>query len=487
MKALQNILFGVKLREVVGTTKQNIATIQIDSRKVSKDAVFVAIKGGKSDGHAFIDTAIEKGATVIVCEQKPAVLNGSVTYIIVENAQEAVAIMAHQFYDEPSTKLKLVGVTGTNGKTTVATLLFKLFNELGHTCGLISTIENHIGKNIVPATHTTPDPIQLNALLQQMVLAGCTHVFMEVSSHAIHQHRITGLQFVGGAFTNITHDHLDYHQTFEAYLEVKKTFFDQLPSAAFALSNLDDKNGAKMLLHTKAKKLSYALHAPANYKGKILENLLSGLVININDIEVHCRLIGTFNAYNLLAVYGIAIELGEKPQEVLVVLSALTGAEGRFDYIVSKENIIGIVDYAHTPDALENVLTTIAKLRKGNETVITVVGCGGDRDKTKRPIMAQVACDLSNKVFFTSDNPRSEDPNEIIKDMEQGLTSAAKRKYINIVDRKEAIKAAISFAKAGDIILIAGKGHEKYQDIQGIKHDFDDKKILENLFNDLAK
>jgi UDP-N-acetylmuramoyl-L-alanyl-D-glutamate--2,6-diaminopimelate ligase len=487
MKALQNILFGVKLREVIGSTQQTIATIQIDSRKVSKDALFVAIKGVKSDGHAFIDTAIEKGATVIVCAQKPTTLNSAITYIIVENAQEAVAIMAHQFYDEPSTKLKLVGVTGTNGKTTVATLLFKLFNELGYTCGLISTIENHIGKNIVPATHTTPDPIQLNALLQQMVLAGCTHVFMEVSSHAIHQHRITGLQFVGGAFTNITHDHLDYHQTFEAYLEVKKTFFDQLPSAAFALSNLDDKNGAKMLLHTKAKKLSYALHAPANYKGKILENLLSGLVMNINDIEVHCRLIGTFNAYNLLAVYGIAIELGEQPQEVLVVLSALTGAEGRFDYIVSKENIIGIVDYAHTPDALENVLTTIAKLRKGNETVITVVGCGGDRDKTKRPIMAQVACDLSNKVFFTSDNPRSEDPNEIIKDMEQGLTSAAKRKYINIVDRKEAIKAAISFAKAGDIILIAGKGHEKYQDIQGVKHDFDDKQILENLFNDLAK
>ena len=487
MKALQNILFGVKLREVIGSTQQNIAAIQIDSRKVEKEGVFVAIKGVKSDGHAFIDTAIENGATVIVCEQKPTTLNSAITYIIVENAQEAVAIMAHQFYDEPSTKLKLVGVTGTNGKTTVATLLFKLFNELGYTCGLISTIENHIGKNIVPSTHTTPDPIQLNALLQQMVLAGCTHVFMEVSSHAIHQHRITGLQFVGGAFTNITHDHLDYHQTFEAYLEVKKTFFDQLPSAAFALSNLDDKNGAKMLLHTKAKKLSYALHAPANYKGKILENLLSGLVMNINDIEVHCRLIGTFNAYNLLAVYGIAIELGEQPQEVLVILSALTGAEGRFDYIVSQENIIGIVDYAHTPDALENVLTTIAKLRKGNETVITVVGCGGDRDKTKRPIMAQVACDLSNKVFFTSDNPRSEDPNEIIKDMEQGLSSAAKRKYINIVDRKEAIKAAISFAKAGDIILIAGKGHEKYQDVKGVKHDFDDKQILENLFKELAK
>ena len=487
MKALQNILFGVKLREVIGATQQEVTSLQIDSRKIIKGAVFVAIKGAKSDGHTFIATAIEKGATVIVCEQKPLEINNSVTYIMVENAQAAVAIMAHQFYDEPSNKLKLVGVTGTNGKTTVATLLFKLFNQLGYTCGLISTIENHIGKTIVPSTHTTPDPIQLNDLLHQMVAAGCTHVFMEVSSHAIHQHRITGLQFVGGAFTNITHDHLDYHETFEAYLAVKKTFFDQLSSSAFALTNLDDKNGGKMLLNTKAKKLTYALHAPANYKGKILENLLSGLVMNINDTEVHCRLIGTFNAYNLLAVYGIAIELGEKAQEVLVVLSALTGAEGRFDYIVSNEKIIGIVDYAHTPDALENVLTTIAKLRKGNETVITVVGCGGDRDKTKRPIMAQVACDLSNKVFFTSDNPRSEDPNEIIKDMEQGLTSAAKRKYINIVDRKEAIKAAISFAKAGDIILIAGKGHEKYQDIQGIKHDFDDKKILENLFNDLAK
>ncbi len=487
MKALQNILFGVKLREVVGATQQEITGLQIDSRKITPGAAFVAIKGAQSDGNDFIQKAIENGATVIIGEQKPVELNPAITYIIVENAQEAVAIMAHQFYDEPSTKLKLVGVTGTNGKTTVATLLFKLFNELGYTCGLISTIENHIGKTIVPSTHTTPDPIQLNALLHQMVEAGCTHVFMEVSSHAIHQHRITGLHFVGGAFTNITHDHLDYHQTFEAYLEVKKAFFNQLPSSSFALTNLDDKNGAKMALNTKAKKITYALHAPANYKGKILENLLSGLVMNINDIEVHCRLIGTFNAYNLLAVYGIAIELGEQPQEVLVILSALTGAEGRFDYIVSQENIIGIVDYAHTPDALENVLTTIAKLRKGNETVITVVGCGGDRDKTKRPIMAQVACDLSNKVFFTSDNPRSEDPNEIIKDMEQGLSSAAKRKYINIVDRKEAIKAAISFAKAGDIILIAGKGHEKYQDVKGVKHDFDDKQILENLFKELAK
>lgn len=487
MKALQSILFGVALREVVGSTDFNVNDIQIDSRKVSKDGVFVAIKGVQVDGHTFIKTAIENGAKVIVCEHLPKNRVNGVSYLVVENAQEAVAIMSHQFYNEPSTKLKLVGVTGTNGKTTVATLLFKLFTELGYKCGLISTVQNQIGSEIIPSTHTTPDAIQLNALLDKMVQENCTHVFMECSSHAIHQHRITGLQFVGGAFTNITHDHLDYHQTFEAYLEVKKSFFDHLPSTAFALSNLDDKNGANMLLHTKAKRLTYALHAPANYKGKILENQLAGLVMLVNDVEVHCRLIGTFNAYNFLAVYGIAIQLGETSEKVLIVLSALTGAEGRFDYIISSTNIIGIVDYAHTPDALENVLTTIAKLRKGNEEVITVVGCGGDRDKTKRPIMAQVACDLSTKVFLTSDNPRSEDPNDILNDMEQGLTSAAKRKYIKIADRKEAIKAAISVAKAGDIILVAGKGHEKYQEVRGVKTHFDDKEQLQNLFKEFEK
>ncbi len=487
MKDLQSILLGVALREVVGSTNKEILDIQIDSRKVTEGSVFVAIKGVQVDGHTFITTAIEKGATVIVCETLPNDLNTTLTYLVVKDAQEAVANMAHQYYGEPSAKLKLVGVTGTNGKTTVATLLYKLFTELGYTCGLISTVQNHIGQIIVPSTHTTPDAVQLNALLHKMVEAGCSHVFMECSSHAIHQHRITGLHFVGGAFTNITHDHLDYHQTFEAYLAVKKAFFDHLPSTAFALSNLDDKNGANMLLDTKAKKLTYALHAPATYKGKILENQLMGLVMLVNDIEVHCRLIGTFNAYNLLAVYGIAIQLGEPSEKVLTVLSALTGAEGRFDYIVSKENIIAIVDYAHTPDALENVLSTIAKLKKGDEEVITVVGCGGDRDKTKRPIMAQVACDLSTKVFLTSDNPRSEEPAKILNDMEHGLTSAAKRKYIKIEDRKEAIKAAISFAKPGDIILVAGKGHEKYQEIKGVKHDFDDKQILQNLFNELEK
>lgn len=487
MKSLQSILYGVSLKEVIGTTQLEVADIQIDSRKITKDAVFVAIKGLQVDGHLFISTAIEKGAKVIVCENKPIQLENSVTYVIVDQAQEAVAIMAHQFYDEPSTHLKLVGVTGTNGKTTVATLLFKLFSSLGYTCGLISTVQNQIGTEVIASTHTTPDPIQLNALLHKMVKAGCTHVFMEVSSHAVHQQRIAGLQFMGAVFTNITHDHLDYHKTFEAYLEAKKTFFDNLSSTAFALSNLDDKNGATMILSTKASKFTYAIHSPASFKGKIIENQLSGLVMLVNDIEVHCRLIGTFNAYNLLAVYGTAIQLGEKSTEVLTVLSALTGAEGRFDYIMSHKNIIGIIDYAHTPDALENVLTTIAKLKKGDQEVITVVGCGGDRDKAKRPIMAQVACDLSNKVFFTSDNPRSEDPEQIIKDMEEGLTSAAKRKYISITSRNEAIKAAVNFAKSGDIILIAGKGHEKYQEIKGVRQAFDDKKVLENLFKELEK
>lgn len=487
MKSLQHILFGVALKEVVGTTDQEIVDLQIDSRLVQKGTVFIAIKGVQVDGHQFIETAIEKGASVIVCEQLPATTKTGVTYIVVANTQEAVALMAHQYYGAPSTKIKLVGVTGTNGKTTVATLLFKLFSEMGYTCGLVSTVQNQIGAKIIPATHTTPDAIRLNALLAQMLESGCSHVFMECSSHAVHQHRITGLQFTGAAFTNITHDHLDYHETFEEYVRVKKAFFDHLPATAFAITNLDDQNGAVMLSNTRAKQFSYALHAPATYKGKILENQLTGLVLNVNEVEVHCRLIGTFNAYNFLAVYGVAVQLGENSEQVLTVLSALTGAEGRFDYIISDENTIGIVDYAHTPDALQNVLETISKLKKGGETVITVVGCGGDRDKTKRPVMGQVACDLSDKVIFTSDNPRSEDPNQIIKDMEMGLSSAAKRKYINIVDRYEAIKAAVSFSKPGDIILVAGKGHEKYQDIKGVKHDFDDKQILQNIFNSFSK
>jgi UDP-N-acetylmuramoyl-L-alanyl-D-glutamate--2,6-diaminopimelate ligase len=391
--------------------------------------------------------------------------------------------MAHQFYDAPSTKIKLVGVTGTNGKTTIATLLFKLFSSLGYTCGLVSTVQNQIGDQIIPATHTTPDAVSLNELLNTMVDAGCSHVFMECSSHAVHQHRITGLVFTGALFSNITHDHLDYHKTFEAYIAAKKGFFDALPATAFAITNADDKRGDVMLQNTKAKKLCYGLKSSADYKGKILENALTGLVMLVNEIEVHFRLIGEFNAYNLLAVYGAAVNLGIESSVALTNLSMLAGAEGRFDYIISNKQVIGIIDYAHTPDALENVLATIKKLRKGYEQVITVVGCGGDRDKTKRPIMAQTACDLSDKVILTSDNPRTEDPAQIIADMEAGLNTAAKRKYISIIDRKEAIKAAVEFAKPEDIVLVAGKGHEKYQDINGVKHPFDDKAILLAFFN----
>jgi UDP-N-acetylmuramoyl-L-alanyl-D-glutamate--2,6-diaminopimelate ligase len=391
--------------------------------------------------------------------------------------------MAHQFYDAPSTKIKLVGVTGTNGKTTIATLLFKLFSSLGYTCGLVSTVQNQIGDQIIPSTHTTPDAVSLNELLNTMVDAGCSHVFMECSSHAVHQHRITGLMFTGALFSNITHDHLDYHKTFEAYIAAKKGFFDALPATAFAITNADDKRGDVMLQNSKAKKLSYGLKSSADYKGKILENALTGLVMLVNEIEVHFRLIGEFNAYNLLAVYGAAVNLGIESSVALTNLSMLAGAEGRFDYIISNKQVIGIIDYAHTPDALENVLATIKKLRKGYEQVITVVGCGGDRDKTKRPIMAQTACDLSDKVILTSDNPRTEDPAQIIADMEAGLNTAAKRKYISIIDRKEAIKAAVEFAKPEDIVLVAGKGHEKYQDINGVKHPFDDKAILLAFFN----
>jgi UDP-N-acetylmuramoyl-L-alanyl-D-glutamate--2,6-diaminopimelate ligase len=483
MHILQDILYKVHLLEVVGATDIAVSSIAIDSRKVIKGTAFVAIKGVAQDGHDYILKAIELGAKVIVCENMPALQVDGVTYIKVANTSEAVAYMAHQYYDAPSTKIKLVGVTGTNGKTTIATLLFKLFSELGYTCGLVSTVQNQIGDQIIPATHTTPDAVSLNELLNTMVDAGCSHVFMECSSHAVHQHRITGLVFTGALFSNITHDHLDYHKTFEAYIAAKKGFFDALPASAFAITNSDDKRGEVMLQNTKAKKLSYGLKSSADYKGKILENALTGIVMLVNEIEVHFRLIGEFNAYNLLAVYGAAINLGIESNTALTTLSMLAGAEGRFDYIISNKQVIGIIDYAHTPDALENVLATIKKLRKGYEQVITVVGCGGDRDKTKRPIMAQTACDLSDKVILTSDNPRTENPAQIIADMEAGLNTAAKRKYISILDRKEAIKAAVEFAKPEDIVLVAGKGHEKYQDINGVKHPFDDKAILLAFFN----
>ncbi len=487
MQTLQNILYKVRLQQVVGNTAIEVSSIAIDSRKVEKSSVFVAINGVQSNGHLFIDKAIEAGAVAIVCETIPSIIQENITYIEVKDSSEAIAMMAHQFYGEPSKKVKLVGVTGTNGKTTIATLLFKLFNQLGYSCGLISTVQNQIGTTIIPATHTTPDAVSLNKLLAQMVNEGCTHIFMECSSHAIHQKRIAGLQFTGALFSNITHDHLDYHKTFDEYIKVKKKFFDDLPSTAFAITNADDKRGMVMLQNTNAKKYAYSLKTLADFKGKILDNALTGLQMIVNETEVHFRLIGEFNAYNLLAVYGAAICLGEDKYQVLTALSMLTGAEGRFDYIVSNRQIIGIIDYAHTPDALENVLSTIKKLRKGYEQIITVVGCGGDRDKTKRPIMAQTACNLSDKVILTSDNPRSEEISDILKDMETGLDSAAKRKYISISDRKEAIKTAVSLAKEEDIILVAGKGHEKYQDIKGTKYPFDDKAVLLEVLEMLGK
>ena len=477
----------MRLQSVNGSTDVLVYDIQIDSRKISAGSVFVAIRGEKSDGHSFIDKAVQLGAVAIVCEAFPATFAEGVTYVQVNNTHEAVAYIAHNFYGEPSRAVKLVGVTGTNGKTTIATVLFKLFTQLGYKCGLLSTVQNQIGSEVVPSTHTTPDAVSLNALLKRMVDAGVTHVFMECSSHAIYQHRITGLSFAGALFSNITHDHLDYHKTFDEYIRVKKSFFDGLGSDAFAISNLDDKRGLIMLQNTPAKKYYYSLKSMADFKGKILENALTGLVMMVNDKEVHFRLIGEFNAYNLLAIYGAAVCLGEESGEVLRVLSVLSGAEGRFDYIVSAGNIIGIVDYAHTPDALENVLMTIKKLRKGYEQVITIVGCGGNRDKTKRPVMAQIACDLSDRAIFTSDNPRNEDPEEILRDMEAGLNSAGRRKSVSIVDRKEAIKLAVSMANKEDIILLAGKGHEKYQIIGDEQRHFDDKEELSEMFQLLKK
>ncbi len=500
---LRDILYKVPIRSVRGSTEIGISDVQIDSRRVKPGSVFIAVKGVGVDGHLFIDMAIANGAVAVVSEQdatqgaqagsNPANVAdagdpANVVFVQVQNSAAAAGYMAHNFYGQPSESMKLVGVTGTNGKTTIATLLYKLFTALGYTCGLLSTVDNHIGGRVLAATHTTPDPVTLNALLKQMVDAGCSHVFMEVSSHAIHQHRITGLTFAGGLFSNITHDHLDYHKTFDEYIRVKKQFFDGLPSSSFAISNADDKRGTVMLQNTNAKRYLYSLRTLADFKGKLMENTLNGLVMLINDQEVHFRLIGEFNAYNLLAVYGAAICLGEEKQEVLRCLSVLTGAEGRFDYVISaKDRVIAIVDYAHTPDALLNVLATIQKLRKGFEQVITVVGCGGDRDKTKRPVMAEAACEHSDRVIFTSDNPRSEDPAQIIRDMEEGLPAAARRKYISIVDRKEAIKTAISLAQKEDIVLIAGKGHEKYQDIKGVKTHFDDKEIVREVFELLEK
>ncbi|MBC8987506.1 UDP-N-acetylmuramoyl-L-alanyl-D-glutamate--2,6-diaminopimelate ligase [Pedobacter sp. N36a] len=480
---LQDVLYGIAITNLVGSTNREITALVFDSRQVIKDAVFFAIKGTLSDGHKYIENTIQAGASVIVCEQIPAQTVPGVVYIQVDNSSVALGEMAANYYGNPSSKLKLVGITGTNGKTTIATILFKLFRTLGYHVGLISTVQNHIDDVVIPATHTTPNPIALNELLQKMVDAGCEYCFMEVSSHAVVQHRIEGLDFVGAVFSNISHDHLDFHKTFDNYIKAKKAFFDGLPAGAFALTNLDDRNGMVMLQNTKATKMTYALKQLADFKARVVENSFNGLHLEIDQADVFFKLVGSFNAYNLVAVYGTAVLLGEDKLEALTALSNLTGAEGRFDYITSSNQIIGIVDYAHTPDAVQNVLSTIADIRKGTEQVITIIGCGGDRDRTKRPIMAQVACDWSDKVILTSDNPRSENPQTIVEEMEKGVSPTNKRKTLSIVDRREAIKTACYLAKPGDIILLAGKGHEKYQEINGVRYHFDDKEILMEQLN----
>ena len=482
---LSALLSSCKILELVGNTEQDITGICFDSRKVSTSSMFIATVGTLVDGHQFIISAIEKGAGVIVCEKLPKKLDATVTYVVVDNSSRAMGLIAAAYYQHPSKKLKLVGVTGTNGKTTVATLLSNLFQELGYKVGLLSTVENKINNTVIPSTHTTPDSITINELLLDMIAANCDYCFMEVSSHATVQERIAGLSFTGGIFTNISHDHLDFHQTFEEYIKAKKYFFDQLPASAFALTNSDDKRGAVMLQNTKAHAKTYALQSMATFKAKIIENQFSGLFLNIDAEEVWFKMVGSFNAYNLLAVYATAMLLDQDKTRVLTILSTLSGAEGRFDYTIAPNGVIGIVDYAHTPDAIKNVLQTIANIRKGNETVIAIVGCGGDRDKTKRPIMAEVACKLSDKVILTSDNPRTEDPAAILKEMEAGVPISLKKKTITIQDRKEAIRTACHLAKSGDIILLAGKGHEKYQEINGVKFPFDDKQIFSEIMESL--
>lgn len=482
MKLLKDILYKTRVQEIFGTTNIAITAISFDSRKIEKDSLFIAIKGTQSDGHKYIEDTIAKGAIAILCEELPLNINPRITYIKVDNTSSSLGIVASNFYDNPSEKLKLVGVTGTNGKTTTVTLLFSLFRKLGYKTGLLSTVKNQINNEIIPSTHTTPDAIQLNALLQKMVQEGCTHCFMEVSSHSVVQGRINGLRFTGAVFTNITRDHLDYHKTFDEYIKAKKGFFDMLSYDAFALTNRDDANGDIMLQNTKASKKSYSLRSMADFKCKVIENQFSGLHLNIDNNEVWSKLIGSFNAYNLLAVYATAILLKEDKTNILTTISTLTSVEGRFQYIRTNNGVIGIIDYAHTPDALTNVLKTIADIRTRNEQVITVVGCGGDRDTGKRPIMAKIACDMSDRVIITSDNPRSEEPEAIIKEMQKGVDGVNRKKTLSITDREEAIKTACSLAKPGDIILVAGKGHEKYQEVKGVKHPFDDMEVLkENL------
>ena len=487
MSILKDILYKVAIEAVKGSTEITIGKIDFDSRKIAQNDVFVAIRGTISDGHEFIAKAIELGATAIVCDTLPETITEGITYIQVKDTNTALAVMAANYFDHPSQKLQLVGVTGTNGKTTIASLLYQLYKKAGYKVGLLSTVKIMVDEVEYKATHTTPDSLTINQYLATMIAEGVEYCFMEVSSHGIHQKRTEALHFVGGVFTNLSHDHLDYHSTFAEYRDVKKSFFDHLPKTAFALSNIDDKNGPVLLQNTVAKKCTYALKSYADYKAQILESQLSGLLLKINGNEVWVKLIGTFNAYNLLAIYGTAIELGMESLEALRLLSELESVSGRFQYIVSEANITAIVDYAHTPDALENVLKTINDIRTKNEQLITVVGCGGNRDKAKRPVMGGIASDLSDKAILTSDNPRNEDATVIIGEMEQGVAPQNFKRILSITDRKQAIKTACQLAQPNDIILIAGKGHETYQEIEGVRHDFDDMKIVKELLEQLHK
>ena len=487
MKKLKDILYKVAVNEVYGNTDIAVNAIQFDSRKAQDNDVFVAQKGVTVDGHQYIEKAISLGAKAVICEVMPKEKNEQVTYVKVEDSNAALAILAANYYNNPSKSLQLVGVTGTNGKTTIASLLYQLFKKAGYKVGLLSTVKIMVDETEYKATHTTPNSVAINKYLSMMVDEGVEYCFMEVSSHGIHQKRTEGLEFVGGVFTNLSHDHLDYHETFAEYRDVKKSFFDSLPKSAFALVNIDDKNGQVMLQNTKANKQTYALKTIGDFKGKVLEKRFSGTLLTINGVEVWTKLIGEFNAYNLLAIYGVAELLGLEKLEILRIVSELESVSGRFQYTVSSEGVTAIVDYAHTPDALKNVLQTINDIRTGNETVIAVVGCGGGRDVTKRPKMALIASQLSNQAIFTSDNPRTEDPQSIIDQMEEGVTAENYKKTLSILDRRQAIKTACKLAKAGDIILIAGKGHETYQEINGVRHHFDDLEEVTNCFNQLKK
>ena len=483
MKTLQDILYRSRTKEITGSLNKEISTIAFDSRKVVKGSLFVAVKGTQVDGHNFIQKAIDMGAIAIVCNEMPITTQDDITYIVVQDSSEALGHIASNFFDNPSENIKIIGVTGTNGKTTIVTLLHSLFNELGYGVGMLSTIQNKINNHIIEATHTTPDALKINELLSLMVDEGCEFVFMEVSSHAIDQNRIAGINFSGGIFSNITHDHLDYHHTFKEYITAKKKFFDQLTANAFALTNIDDKNGNVMLQNTKAKKFTYGIKNMATYKGKVIENGLEGMMMKVDGSEIYSLLSGNFNAYNILSVYATAILLKQNKEETLVGISKLKGAEGRFDIIRSKDGITAIIDYAHTPDALENIIETINSIRTHNEQLITVVGAGGNRDSTKRPIMAKIASLLSTRVILTSDNPRNDDPQEILEDMRKGIDPAKKKMTMVITDRKEAITTAFNLARTGDMILLAGKGHEKYQEIKGVKYPFDDKEIIAELMD----